>query len=294
MSYASRKKFVHSAVADVVSPDVDARPIWFLPPARRVVCAVLGSPIDATNWPDALARIGGWAQRHQSRFVCMCNVHSVVTARRDPEFGALVRSADMALPDGAPIAWALRWAGFAGQPRLSGPDVMWRYLGQAEQAGHVVSFYGSSGETLDKLRTVLLEAFPQLRIGVMASPPYRTLTPDEDAGYVQQINAVGTNTLFVSLGCPKQEHWMAAHRGWVRATMMGVGAAFSYHAGVFKRAPAWMQRCGMEWVYRLCCEPRRLAWRYLTTNSIFVVSMLASMLASIGRRRQAAATRGRQ
>jgi N-acetylglucosaminyldiphosphoundecaprenol N-acetyl-beta-D-mannosaminyltransferase len=275
MSYATRKKNVDRAEASMVSADGGA----------RTVSLVLGSPIDVTNWSDTLARIGDWAQGHQSRCVYMCNVHSVVTAQRDCEFAALVQSADMALPDGAPIAWALRLAGFSGQPRVSGPDVMWRYLAQAERAGHVVSFYGSTHETLDKLRAVLRETNPQLRIGVMVSPPFRPLTAEESAAYVQQINAANTNVLFVGLGCPKQERWMAAHRGEVHATMLGVGAAFSYHAGVVKRAPVWMQRCGMEWAYRLCSEPRRLAWRYLSTNSIFVVSMLESMLFSIWRGR---------
>ena len=208
----------------------------------------------------------------------LCNVHSVVTAQGDPEFSAVLKSADLALPDGAPIAWALRWAGFAGQQRLSGPDLMWRYLAQAERDAQVVSFYGDTEPTLLALRAVMLVNFPQLRIGVMISPPFHALSEEEDSPHVQEINAAGTQALFVGLGCPKQEHWMAAHRDRIQAPMIGVGAAFAYHSGTVRRAPLWMQRNGMEWLHRLIAEPRRLAWRYLKTNSIFVCSILAGAL----------------
>jgi N-acetylglucosaminyldiphosphoundecaprenol N-acetyl-beta-D-mannosaminyltransferase len=251
----------------------------------RAVMPVLGAPIDVVTWHDAVARIAGWAERHESRSVNLCNVHSVVTAQRDSSFRQVVDGADMNLPDGAPIAWALRWAGAAGQPRINGPDVMWHYLARAEQDGHVVSFYGSSEDTLCRLREVLSSAFPRLRHGAMVSPPFRELTREEDAAYVRQINDAGTQTLFVSLGCPKQEHWMDSHRGRIQATMLGVGAAFAYHAGITKRAPMWMRECGMEWLHRLFTEPRRLARRYVVTNSIFLASMVWNALSSIGRRR---------
>jgi N-acetylglucosaminyldiphosphoundecaprenol N-acetyl-beta-D-mannosaminyltransferase len=254
-------------------------------PPGRTLGTVLQSSIDAMGWDEALARIDQWAERHESRCVYLCNVHSVVTAQREPAFRKVVQAADMALPDGAPIAWSLRRAGHTRQPRLSGPDLEWLCLEQAERAGHVVSFYGSTDAVLAALRRVLSERFPRLLIGVMVSPPFRALSAEEDAAYVERINAAGTRLLFVGLGCPKQEHWMAAHRGRIQATMLGVGAAFAYHAGTVKRAPLWMQQRGMEWMHRLYSEPRRLAWRYLTTNSIFVLSVLAKQVRAIGRRR---------
>lgn len=255
--------------------------------SQRRVGSVLGSPIDAVTWDQAVGRLVSWGGRRESKYVCICNVHSVVTATQDADFRRVVDQADMSTPDGAPVAWALRRAGFTGQDRINGPDLMWKYLAEAERLGQVVFFYGGTEATLEKLRQALARAFPALKLGGMVSPPFRPLTPQEDQAYVDQINAAGTAVLFVGIGCPKQEKWMASHRGRVNAVMVGVGAAFDYHAGTIKRAPLWMQRSGLEWFYRLMSEPRRLWKRYLVTNSIFVMRMLPEMFS--GR----AAARGR-
>lgn len=248
-------------------------------PARpREGAPVLGSFIDAVSWDDAVGRLVQWGERRESRYVCICNVHSVVTATQDAAFRTVLDEADMATPDGAPVAWALRRAGFAGQERINGPDLMWRYLAEAERRGQVVFFYGGTEDTLAKLQASLLRAFPRLRIGGLVSPPFRPLSAEEDEAYARQINAAGTAVLFVGIGCPKQEKWMAAHRGRIQAVMVGVGAAFDYHAGTIRRAPTWMQRCGLEWFHRLLSEPRRLWKRYLVTNSIFVMRMLPWLL----------------
>jgi len=239
---------------------------------------VLDSHIDALSWEQAIARISGWAESRQSRFVTFCNVHSVVTASQDASFHEVIAQADLALPDGAPVAWALRREGFADQERLSGPDLMWRYLGHAEQTGQSVFFYGSTPETLEKLRARIGAHFPKLKIAGLESPPFRKLSPAEDQAYIDQINRSGANVVFVSLGCPKQEAWMAAHRGRIRSVMLGVGAAFDYHAGTIERAPVWAQKAGLEWLYRLCSEPRRLFKRYLVTNSIFIGRTLKAMM----------------
>lgn len=235
---------------------------------------ILDTFIDATSWDGAVSRIAGWAADHQSRYVTLCNVHSVVTGTQEPNFASVINGADMALPDGAPIAWMMRKEGFSSQERISGPDLMVRYLAEAEQRGQSVFFYGSVDHTLDKLRDRMMAKFPKLKIAGMASPPFRQLTEQEDADYIQQINASGAHVVFVGLGCPKQEHWMAEHRGAIKAVMLGVGAAFDYHAGTLRRAPAWMQQRGLEWLYRFVCEPRRLARRYLETNSVFVSKLL--------------------
>lgn len=247
-------------------------------PFARRSAHVLDSQIDALNWEDVLSRIVAWGAQHQSRYVTLCNVHSVVTASQDPHFHAVIRQADMALPDGAPVAWVMRREGHRNQVRLSGPDLMWRYLAIAEKIGQSVFFYGSSDETLVRLKARIHAAFPKLRIAGMVSPPFRELTPEEDQAYVQQINRSGANIVFVGLGCPKQESWMHAHRGQIQGVMLGVGAAFDYHAGVIQRAPAWMQKIGMEWFHRLCSEPRRLAKRYAVTNSVFMYRTLKAML----------------
>lgn len=244
---------------------------------KRQVANVLGSPIDVLTWNDALAQLNAWAPNHESRYVCICNVHSVVTASQDAEFGRVVNGADMATPDGAPLAWMLRWLGHENQQRINGPDLMWKYCEQAQSRAESVFFYGSAQATLDILQTKLLAAFPNLKIAGAFSPPFRTLTPEEDEAVVAKINASGAGVVWVSLGCPKQELWMAAHRGRINAVMVGVGAAFDYHAGTIKRAPKWLQNNGLEWSYRLVSEPRRLWKRYLVTNTLFVIGAVKQL-----------------
>jgi N-acetylglucosaminyldiphosphoundecaprenol N-acetyl-beta-D-mannosaminyltransferase len=237
----------------------------------RALRSVIGAPIDSVNWSQALARLSGWAAARQSRYVCICNVHSVVTARQDKAFAKVIREADMATPDGAPVAWLMRRLGVASQERINGPDLMWHYCAEAAKRNESIYLYGGQQSTLDILQRKLLEQFPGLKIAGAYSPPYRPLTAEEDAAVVEAINASGAGTVWVSLGCPKQEKWMAEHRGRINAVMIGVGAAFDYHAGTIQRAPLWMQRNGLEWLHRVCSEPRRLWKRYLVTNTLFIV-----------------------
>lgn len=238
-------------------------------PSRRVG-RVLGIGIDALGWNEALARLLNWARNNESRYVTICNAHVVVTASQDSAYRAVIESADMATPDGAPVAWMLRRQGFQGQQRINGPDLTWALARSCEAEGVSIFFYGSTAETLDKLRHRLLAAFPAVQIAGMESPPFRQLTAEEDAAAVERINASGAGIVFVGLGCPKQERWMAEHKGQIRAVMIGVGAAFDFHAGTVSRAPAWMRNNGLEWLHRLASEPRRLWKRYLVTNSLFV------------------------
>lgn len=242
--------------------------------------AILEAFVDALSWDDAISRITQWAARRESRYVCICNVHSAVTTTTDVEFKIAVNNADMATPDGAPIAWALRRLGHPSQERINGPDLMMKYLAEAEQLDQSVFFYGSTDSTLEKLRAALAARFPRLKIAGTYSPPFRPLSLEEDEHIVDMINASGANVVFVGLGCPKQEKWMADHRGRVNAVMIGVGAAFDYHAGVIKRAPLWWQQNGLEWLYRLGCEPRRLFKRYLVTNTLFVVGFVRQIVMS--------------
>lgn len=236
----------------------------------RKVASVIGAPIDVLGWTDALVRLGEWSAYHESRYVCICNVHSVVTAAHDPVLAKVIAEADMATPDGAPVAWMLRRLGHASQQRINGPDLMWRYCAQAQDNGDSIFLYGSSESTLVALQKKLLLAYPALNIAGAISPPFRKLTGDEESAIVAQINTSGAGVVFVGLGCPKQELWMAQQRGRIQAVMVGVGAAFDYHAGVISRAPLWMQHSGLEWLHRLASEPRRLWKRYLTTNTVFI------------------------
>ena len=251
-------------------------------PSVRTTAQVLSAPIDVLSWDDAIGRIQCWADARESRYVCITNVHSVVTAGQDATFGRVVREADMATPDGAPVAWMLRKLGFAGQDRINGPDLMLRYCEAAAQRGEAIYLFGGAPETLETLQAVLRSRFPGLLIAGAHSPPFRALTDEEDAAIVSEINASGAGTVWVSLGCPKQEKWMAAHRGRINAVMIGVGAAFDYHAGTIQRAPLWMQRNGLEWLHRLASEPGRLWKRYLVTNTLFVLGAIRQLVFSRG------------
>lgn len=231
---------------------------------------VLGIPIDVLSWGDALDRIHDWAATKQSRYVCICNVHSVVTATRDPVFFSVIADADMATPDGAPIALMLRRQGHQGQQRIDGPDLMWRFLALAQQSGVSVYLVGGTPDTLGRLQERLAIGFPGLRVAGVMSPPFRALTDEEMAAQAKAINDSEAGVVFVGLGCPKQELWMSQQRGKVRAVMIGVGAAFDFHAGTQRRAPAWMRRHGLEWLHRLASDPKRLWRRYLVTNSLFL------------------------
>jgi len=245
--------------------------------SQRQTAKVLTASIDVVSWEQAIWRIQQWAAARESRYVCICNVHSVVSAGKDLAFGPAVSQADMSTPDGAPVAWMMRRLGYAGQQRINGPDLMWRYCEQAAQRGESIYLYGGTPDTLTRLQAKLAQAFSGLVVVGAFSPPFRALTEAEDAADVARINASGAGTVWVSLGCPKQELWMATHRGRINAVMIGVGAAFDYHAGTIRRAPPWMQRRGLEWLYRLVSEPRRLWRRYLVTNALFIVGAVQQL-----------------
>jgi N-acetylglucosaminyldiphosphoundecaprenol N-acetyl-beta-D-mannosaminyltransferase len=240
---------------------------------------VLGVRIDALSWDEAIGQIVAWGAARSSRYVCLCNVHSVVSAARDPQFSRVINEADMAAPDGAPVAWALRRFGFPSQERINGPDLMWRYLAEAERLGQSVFFYGSTPETLTKLNQAVARQFPGLQVKGSCAPPFRQPTREEDDAEVELIIRSGAHVVFVGLGCPKQEKWMADHRRRINAVMVGVGAAFDFHAGTKKRAPLWWQRKGLEWLYRLGTDPRRLFKRYMVTNTLFILGLSRQFLA---------------
>lgn len=246
----------------------------------RVTHAVLGAPIDVISIDGAAARILAWAKAHESRYVTICNAHVVVTASQDKEYADVIAASDMATPDGAPVAWVLRRSGHGGQRRVCGPDLMWLLCSLCAEQGVSIYGYGSTDETLCRLSERLAQAFPALNVAGLESPPFRPLSAAEDEAAVARINESGAGVVFVGLGCPKQERWMASHRGRVNAVMIGVGAAFDFHAGTVHRAPQWMQRMGLEWLHRLCSEPRRLWKRYLVTNTLFVIGALSQLLKS--------------
>lgn len=245
---------------------------------KRAGTRVLGTFVDALDWRGALDQISGWAAQGRNRCVCCCNVHSIVTAAQYPKLREALAAADMATADGAPIAWMMRRLGFPEQGRINGPDLMWNCCAAATAQGRAIYLYGSSARTLAALQDRLLTAFPGLVIAGSCSPPYRPLTQQEDARIVEAINASGAGLVFVGLGCPKQELWMVEHRDRVRAVMIGVGAAFDYHGGALRRAPVWARNAGLEWLYRLAAEPRRLWKRYLVANLTFLLGAAKQLI----------------
>ncbi len=246
--------------------------------STRQAALVMGVQIDALTWAEAVDRLLGWARTRKSRNVAVCNVHVVVSASRDTAYRDVINNADMALPDGAPIAWMLRRLGFAGQPRISGPDLMLKLCSRCAEESLPVYFYGGMETTLAALHEQLRASLPSLKIGGMEAPLLGSIK-EEDAGLVARINGSGAGIVFVGLGCPRQERWIAEHRGRVNAVMIGVGAAFDYHAGTIRRAPEWMQNAGLEWLHRLGSEPRRLWKRYLITNTLFLIYVARQLLA---------------
>lgn len=247
-------------------------------PTVRQGAQVLGAFIDAATFDSSLQAVARWADARQSRYMCFCNAHAVVEMKRDAALEHAVAEADLVLPDGMPVAWMLRHSGFPQQQRINGPDFMRQCCALAEQHGESVFFYGSLPHTLAAIKCWLAIEFPHLKVAGTISPPFRPLSPEEDEAVIKRINNSGAQVVFVGLGCPKQELWMAAHRDRIQAVMIGVGAAFDYHAGTLKRAPLWMQQHGLEWLYRLYAEPRRLWKRYLVSNTLFIFGALRQLI----------------
>jgi N-acetylglucosaminyldiphosphoundecaprenol N-acetyl-beta-D-mannosaminyltransferase len=234
--------------------------------------------VDATSYAHAAQEILRWAHTGRSRYVCVATVNNVIEAYDDPEFGAIMEAADLVTPDGMPLVWGLRLLGAGAATRVYGPDLTPVVCRLAAEHGVPVGFYGGTEDVLEELTTKLRERFPGLKVVYRASPPFRPLTPNEQRRTVEDLDRSGARILFVGLGTPKQERWMAAHRKEVRAVMLGVGAAFDFLAGRKRQAPRLVQRLGLEWLYRLVHEPRRLWRRYLYRNPRFVVLFTAQLL----------------
>ena len=243
-------------------------------PTRRI----LGMRLDATSYPHAASEMLRWGELGESRYVCVATVNNVISAHDDPANHQVMEGADLVTPDGMPLVWALRLLGVAGATRVYGPDLMPILCEQAAARGIPVGFYGGAPEVLEHLKANLVRRYPALRVAYLYSPPFRPLTEDEDRQITTDINRSGTRLLFIGLGAPKQEQWMAAHKGTVEAVMLGVGAAFDFLAGRKRQAPKLLQRLGLEWLFRLLNEPRRLWRRYLYRNPRFVVLFMMQLI----------------
>ena len=211
-------------------------------------------------------------------YICFSNVHTLVMAREKKTYRDVLNGAALTFADGTPIARMQQRSGLIGAERVAGPDFMERMFKRTERTELKHYFYGSSEETLEALALNLKTKYPDMTVAGMYSPPYRELTPEEEAEDIKRINDSGADLIWIGLGAPKQEEWMAAHSGQVGGVMLGVGAGFDFHAGTIKRAPVWVQKIGLEWLYRLLQDPKRLIKRYLVTNVKFYWYRLCSLI----------------
>jgi N-acetylglucosaminyldiphosphoundecaprenol N-acetyl-beta-D-mannosaminyltransferase len=234
---------------------------------------IISLSVDHLSFREGLDTVIGWAKERKPSYVCFANVHMVIEAYRSADFLAQLDAASLVVTDGKPLTTACYSLYRKRQERISGMDFMPAAIAAAEKEGLTVFLYGSSPEVLDQLNVELGRKYPRLRIGGMISPPFRALTTEETDAHLDQINGSGAQLLFVSLGCPKQEKWMAMHHQKIRAVCLGVGGAFPVMAGFQQRAPKWMQNLALEWFYRLMLEPKRMFGRYLKTNSLFIYRM---------------------
>jgi N-acetylglucosaminyldiphosphoundecaprenol N-acetyl-beta-D-mannosaminyltransferase len=239
---------------------------------------VLGTRVDATSYADASCRVVSWAKEGRSACVCVAATHLVMEAFDDEALRRDVNSVDLITPDGRPLVWALKWLGVGEASQVRGTDLTTHVVARAASENVPIGLYGGTPDSLRILQEVLQVRFPEVRVVCRVAPPFRPLTAEEDAALTSEIVASGARILFVGIGCPKQEKWMFEHKGGIPAVMVGVGAAFDFHTGRARQAPRWMQKAGLEWLFRLITNPRRMWKRYAKHNPRFAGLLLLQLL----------------
>ena len=242
---------------------------------------VLGMRVDAVTPSVAVDRVLTWALEHHPAYVCVANVHMTMEAHDDPSFQKIVNAAPMVVPDGMPLVWALRALGVSDVSRVRGPDLAILVAQAAARHGVPVALYGGSASVVRDAAAFLADKAPGLDVREAISPPFRPLTINERDAHIARLVGSGARILFVGLGCPKQERWMAEHVVSIPVVHIGIGAAFDIYAGRVPQAPAWMQRLGLEWAFRFALEPRRLFGRYVRHNPRFVVKFIRQWLRAV-------------
>ena len=232
---------------------------------------IFNSVVSIGTYRAFIEEIISYAHSKIPSYVCFANVHMVVEAYHDKSFQKLINEADLVAPDGKPLSVFLKLSEGINQDRVCGMDILPDLLKQAEASGKSVYFYGSTEDLLETIQQKAKAEFPALKIVGCYAPPFRALSENEDEMITKKIQEAHPDLVFVSLGCPKQERWMAEHKNKLNACLLGLGQAFKVYAGVEKRLPKWMRNLSLEWVYRLCLEPGRLWKRYLYANTIFLL-----------------------
>ena len=252
-------------------------------PGQKSIVLLQRTPVDVLDYQTAVSILLKWSRLYESRYACFANVHMLMEAYDSEYFQGVVSRADMVTPDGMPLVWIMRLKGVHQQERVYGPTLMLHLLKAAAREQIPVGFYGGQPSVLESLLERIQTRYEGLHVAFAISPPFTEISPEDDEKLVEIINRSGARLVFVGLGCPKQEIWMARHRDRVKAVMLGVGAAFDFHAGVKPQAPLWMQGSGLEWSFRLFTEPRRLWKRYLYHNPRFLVLVIMDILGLLKR-----------
>ncbi len=239
---------------------------------------VLGVGISAINLDTAVAAIAEALARKTKGYVCVTGVHGVSEAQADPAFRTILNRAFLTTPDGMPTVWMGRWQGFRQMRRVYGPDLMLRVCEFTRTRGYTHFLYGGAPGVADTLKARLEQRFPGLQIAGTYTPPFRPLNPAEEQQLQDLVGKLRPDIFWVGLSTPKQEKFMAQYWQRLEATLFfGVGAAFDFHAGRMRQAPRWMQRCGLEWLFRLGSDPGRLWKRYLKNNPLFILRALGQV-----------------
>jgi N-acetylglucosaminyldiphosphoundecaprenol N-acetyl-beta-D-mannosaminyltransferase len=233
-------------------------------------CNILGVNIEVTNMKETIKCIESNLCNIKGKYICLSNVHTTVMSYEDEKYRYIQNNSFMSLPDGKPLSLICKFRGYKEVDRVTGPDLMNEIFKISEVKGYTHYFYGSTEETLDKMKEKISSKYPKIKIVGVYSPPYRKLTDEEDREIICNINNSKADFVWVGLGAPKQEIWMHEHKDKIQSLMIGVGAGFDYHAGKIKRAPMWMQKLSLEWLYRLLQEPKRLFKRYSVVNFKFL------------------------
>jgi N-acetylglucosaminyldiphosphoundecaprenol N-acetyl-beta-D-mannosaminyltransferase len=245
-----------------------------MPSAVQDKVNIFGVDLSITDYEDATRRIIEAGAAKQSFAMTALATHGLMEAVHDPEFRAVVNTLDLVTPDGQPVRWAMNILRDASlEDRVYGPDVTWKVCGAAAAAGMGIYLFGSTPETCDAFVAAIQAEWPHAIISDVQPDRFRDATPEEDAADIERINTSGAGVVLVGRGCPRQEKWIGAHKGSVNAAMMAVGAAFDYHAGQLKKPPALMQKYGLEWLWRLGLEPKRLFKRYAVTNTQYCIEL---------------------
>jgi N-acetylglucosaminyldiphosphoundecaprenol N-acetyl-beta-D-mannosaminyltransferase len=242
---------------------------------------ILGVEVSAIDMDIATATLEGWIRSGTPNYVCITGVHGVMESRRDPDLCQIHNRAGLVTPDGMPLVWMAHHLGFKSTSRVYGPDLMRRMSALSAEHNYRNYYFGGKPGIPDRLRSAMLRVYPNLQVVGTYSPPFGPVSPAEDDAIVDRINKARPDIVWVGLSTPKQERWMSAHIDRLNANVLvGVGAAFDFLAGDKPQAPAWMQRNGLEWLFRMATEPRRLAGRYMRNNPAFIYQAIRQLTSS--------------